>query len=103
MGVWNHILERKNEFFAEVPLGAKDGGMLGGLRGGVQNLREQLGGGNNLEPVKQPAKESSKIKVKPDSVQASFKEIFLQDFGVLFYFFCTYWYLHPLLHRQGKH
>merc|ERR1719205_539678 len=61
--------------------------MLGGLRGGVKNLRDQLGGGNIEEPVEQQPKESSKIKIKPESVQSSFKDIFLQDFGVLFYFF----------------
>merc|ERR1719270_1020562 len=41
--VWNHILEHKDEFDREVPP-EQGTGLLGGIRGGVQNLRGQIGG-----------------------------------------------------------
>jgi len=83
--VWNNILDKKDEFMSEVSQNT-GGGMFSGLKGGVKDLRSQLGG-TNAEPLEEPPKEKSKIKVKPESVQASFKEVFLQDFGVLAYFF----------------
>lgn len=85
--VWNNILNKKGEFFTEVTQGTQAGDILGGFRGGVQKARGQLGNNTNSEPIEEPSHESFKIKVKSESVQASFKEIFLQDFGVLFYFF----------------
>lgn len=86
--VWNHILARKDEFMNGIAQDTKGGGMLGGLRGGVQNVRGQLGGTQNATTIEEPPyKKSKKIKVKSESVQSSFKEVFLQDFGVLFYFF----------------
>jgi len=83
--VWSNILDKKDEFMSEVSQNT-GGGMLSGLKGGVKNFRGQLGD-TNVEPLEERPKENSKIKVKPESVQASFKEVFLQDFGVLAYFF----------------
>lgn len=85
--VWNHIDAKKNEY-EQIQEQGGGGGLVGGLRGGVQNLRAGLGGDPKLpdEDLVPPPK-SHKIKVPPGSVQASFKEVFLQDFGVLAYFF----------------
>merc|ERR1712110_957521 len=78
--VWNHILERKDEFMNEVP--QEQGGMAAQLRGGVTQLRGQLGGGGaGNSDTEKPKKPSNKIKVKPEHVQDSFKQVFLQDFG----------------------
>jgi len=82
--VWNHILEHKDEFDREVPP-EQGTGLIGGIRGGVQNLREQIGGATNAEEP--PPEKSQKIKVKPEHVQSSFKQVFLEDFGVLAFFF----------------
>ena len=85
--VWNHIDAKKSEY-EQIKEQGRGGGLVGGLRGGVQNLRAGLGGDSKLpDEDLVPPPRSHKIKVPPGSVQASFKEVFLQDFGVLAYFF----------------
>lgn len=85
--VWGNIISKKAEFMEEVNQdGGGGAGLMGNLKGGVKNLRGQLGGATNAPEEEEP-KGDDKIKVKSESVQASFKEVFLKDFGVLAYFF----------------
>jgi len=86
--VWSHIEAKKAEYEQLPQGGAAKGGLLGGLRGGIQNIAASATGGPTNTAAEDPAPEKSeKIRVPSESVQASFKEVFLKDFGVLAYFF----------------
>lgn len=83
--VWNNILDRKNKFMSNVSQHAGSG-MLGGSWGGAKYSRGQFLD-TNAHSFGESPNEYFQVEIKPESVQASFREVFLRDVGVLAYFF----------------